>query len=89
MIVSSFIIQANVITIVNYDRQTFIVQATDQFQKVLNKKKQFVKNLLPESAIRGGTKTIRITTLSIMTLSIGGLFMTHSIITLSITSLCH
>jgi hypothetical protein len=28
MIVSSFIIQANVITIVNYDRQTFIVQAT-------------------------------------------------------------
>ncbi len=29
MIVSSFIIQANVITIVNYDRQTFIVQATD------------------------------------------------------------
>jgi hypothetical protein len=27
MIVSSFIIQANVITIVNYDRQTFIVQA--------------------------------------------------------------
>jgi hypothetical protein len=27
-IVSSFIIQANVITIVNYDRQTFIVQAT-------------------------------------------------------------
>jgi hypothetical protein len=29
MIVSSFIIQANVITIVNYDRKTFIVQATD------------------------------------------------------------
>jgi hypothetical protein len=29
MIVSSFIIQANVITIVNYDRQTFIVQATE------------------------------------------------------------
>jgi hypothetical protein len=28
MIVSSFIIQANVIMIVNYDRQTFIVQAT-------------------------------------------------------------
>jgi hypothetical protein len=28
MIVSSFIIQANVITIVKYDRQTFIVQAT-------------------------------------------------------------
>ncbi len=28
MIVSSFIIQANVITIVNYNRQTFIVQAT-------------------------------------------------------------
>jgi len=28
MIVSSFIIQANVITIVNYDRKTFIVQAT-------------------------------------------------------------
>ncbi len=27
MIVSSFIIQANVITIVNYDRKTFIVQA--------------------------------------------------------------
>jgi hypothetical protein len=31
MIVSSFIIQANVITIINYDRQTFIVQATDPF----------------------------------------------------------
>jgi hypothetical protein len=29
MIISSFIIQANVITIVNYDRQTFIVQATE------------------------------------------------------------
>jgi hypothetical protein len=29
MIVSSFIMKANVITIVNYDRQTFIVQATD------------------------------------------------------------
>ena len=29
MIVSSFIIQANVITIVNYDSKTFIVQATD------------------------------------------------------------
>jgi hypothetical protein len=28
MIVSCFIIQANVITIVNYDRKTFIVQAT-------------------------------------------------------------
>jgi hypothetical protein len=28
MIISSFIIQANVITIVNYDRQTLIVQAT-------------------------------------------------------------
>jgi len=28
MIVSSFIIQANVIMIVNYDRKTFIVQAT-------------------------------------------------------------
>jgi hypothetical protein len=28
MIVSSFIIQANVITIVTYDRKTFIVQAT-------------------------------------------------------------
>ncbi len=27
MIISSFIIQANVITIVNYDRKTFIVQA--------------------------------------------------------------
>ncbi len=27
MIVSSFIIQANAITIVNYDRKTFIVQA--------------------------------------------------------------
>ncbi len=27
-IVSSFIIQANVITIINYDRKTFIVQAT-------------------------------------------------------------
>ncbi len=31
MIVSSFIIQANVITIINYDCQTFIVQATDLF----------------------------------------------------------
>ncbi len=30
MIVSSFIIQANVITIINYDRKTFIVQATDK-----------------------------------------------------------
>jgi hypothetical protein len=30
MIISSFIIQANVITIVNYDRQTFIVQATER-----------------------------------------------------------
>ncbi len=29
MIISSFIIQTNVITIVNYDRKTFIVQATD------------------------------------------------------------
>ncbi len=29
-IISSFIIQANVITIVNYDRKTFIVQATDE-----------------------------------------------------------
>ncbi len=29
MIVSSFIIQANVIRIINYDRKTFIVQATD------------------------------------------------------------
>jgi hypothetical protein len=28
MIVSSFIIQANVIMIVNYDRKIFIVQAT-------------------------------------------------------------
>jgi hypothetical protein len=28
MIISSFKIQADVITIVNYDRQTFIVQAT-------------------------------------------------------------
>ncbi len=28
MIISSFIIQANVITIVNYDHQTFIVPAT-------------------------------------------------------------
>ncbi len=28
MIISSFIIQTNVITIVNYDRQTFIIQAT-------------------------------------------------------------
>jgi len=28
MMVSSFIIQANVITIVNYDRHLFIVQAT-------------------------------------------------------------
>ncbi len=28
MIVSSFIIQANVITIINYDRHLFIVQAT-------------------------------------------------------------
>jgi hypothetical protein len=28
-IISSFIIQANVITIVNYDPHTFIVQATD------------------------------------------------------------
>jgi len=28
-IISSFIIQANVITIVNYDHKTFIVQATD------------------------------------------------------------
>jgi hypothetical protein len=27
MIISHFIIQANVITIVNYDRKTFIVQA--------------------------------------------------------------
>jgi hypothetical protein len=33
MIVSSFIIQANVITIVNYSRKTFIVQATEQIQK--------------------------------------------------------
>jgi hypothetical protein len=31
MIVSSFIIQANVIMIVNYDRKTFIVQATALF----------------------------------------------------------
>jgi hypothetical protein len=29
MIISSFIIQANVITIVNYDHKTFIVQATE------------------------------------------------------------
>jgi len=28
MIISSFIIQANVITIINYNRKTFIVQAT-------------------------------------------------------------
>ncbi len=28
MIVSSFMIQANVIMIINYDRKTFIVQAT-------------------------------------------------------------
>jgi hypothetical protein len=34
MIVSSFIIQANVITIVNYDRQTFIIQATGRWQKL-------------------------------------------------------
>ncbi len=40
MIVSSFIIQNNVITIVNYDRQTFIVQATgfDFCQKITNSK---------------------------------------------------
>ncbi len=31
MIVSSFIIQANVITTVNYDRKTFIVQATGAY----------------------------------------------------------
>jgi hypothetical protein len=30
MIVSSFIIQANVITIINYNRKTLIVQATGQ-----------------------------------------------------------
>ncbi len=30
MIVSSFIIQANAITIVNYNRHLFIVQATDR-----------------------------------------------------------
>jgi hypothetical protein len=35
MIVSSFIIQANVITIVNYDRQTFIIQATGEQQRIL------------------------------------------------------
>ncbi len=29
MIISTFIIPSNVITIVNYDRKTFIVQATD------------------------------------------------------------
>jgi hypothetical protein len=28
MIIFSFIIQANVVTIINYDRKTFIVQAT-------------------------------------------------------------
>ncbi len=36
MIVSSFIIQANVIIIVNYDRKTFIVQAAgvnDEWEK--------------------------------------------------------
>ncbi len=30
MIISSFIIQANVIMIINYDRKTFIVQATGE-----------------------------------------------------------
>ncbi len=33
MIVSSFIIQANVITIINYDSKTFIVQATGYFDQ--------------------------------------------------------
>jgi len=42
MIVSSFIIQANFITIVNYDRKTFIVQATDLW--FLNWKGQRVDN---------------------------------------------
>ncbi len=39
MIGSSFIIQANVITIVNYDRHLFIVQATDEPKNV---RKNFV-----------------------------------------------
>ncbi len=30
MIISSFIIQANVIMIINYDHKTFIIQATDE-----------------------------------------------------------
>jgi hypothetical protein len=33
MIVSSFIIQANVIMIINYDRKTFIAQATGDGMK--------------------------------------------------------
>jgi len=47
MIVSSFIIQANVITIVNCDRQTFIVQATDSIlysKDFLNRLHNFEKN---------------------------------------------
>ncbi len=35
MIVSSFIIQANVITIVNYNHHLFIVQATSLFKQIL------------------------------------------------------
>jgi hypothetical protein len=36
MIISSFIIQANVITIVNYNHKTFIVQATGVVLTTLN-----------------------------------------------------
>ncbi len=45
MIVSSFIIQANVIPIVNYDRQTFIVQATEVIEGAVFTTLYFLRNI--------------------------------------------
>jgi hypothetical protein len=59
MIVSSFIIQANVIMIVNYDHKTFIVQATDRsdirMKKFLNEGTGR-SDLDPENSVFGGSE---------------------------------
>jgi hypothetical protein len=56
MIISSFIIQANVITIVNYDCKTFVVQATKQDMVRLMLQIYLKDHFLPLSLIKSHRK---------------------------------
>jgi hypothetical protein len=83
--VACIIIQANVITIVNYDRQTFIVQATGFEKSALHEPIDLTQYRDDASTI--SITTLSITTLSKMTLNKIGLFATFCTMTLSLTAL--